>query len=237
MKYCVNCGNAMNDTDIICQNCGANNAPAQPEETTKKLPDLKKIPPKFIGIGAVAVVAVIALIIIISAIFGGAGYNKAIDNLIDVSMYGKLDKLEDLAPAEFWDMVKDETDLSVKKFVEELEDSEFVEEMLDSMEEEFGKNVKVTYKVTDEDELDKDDLKELKDYLKEEYDVSKKDVKKAYELELEMKIKGSEDDDEDETDLVVVQIGKKWYPMVEGEFYPSMYLMLVSFDVDEGIWE
>ena len=115
--------------------------------------------------------------------------------------------------------------------------SEFVEEMLDSMEEEFGKNVKVTYKVTDEDELDKDDLKELKDYLKEEYDVSKKDVKKAYELELEMKIKGSEDDDEDETDLVVVQIGKKWYPMVEGEFYPSMYLMLVSFDVDEGIWE
>ena len=143
MKYCVNCGNAMNDTDIICQNCGANNAPAQPEETTKKLPDLKKIPPKFIGIGAVAVVAVIALIIIISAIFGGAGYNKAIDNLIDVSMYGKLDKLEDLAPAEFWDMVKDETDLSVKKFVEELEDSDFVEEMLDSMEEEFGKNVKV----------------------------------------------------------------------------------------------
>ncbi|MBE6718907.1 MAG: zinc ribbon domain-containing protein [Ruminococcaceae bacterium] len=237
MKYCVNCGNAMNDTDIICQNCGANNAPAQPQNTTeKKLPDLKKIPPKFIGIAAVAVVAIVALIIIISA-FSGGGYNKAIDNLIDVSMYGKIDKIEKLAPKEFWDMVKDEEDLSVKKFIDAIEDAEIVEEMIESMEDEFGKNVKVTYKVTEEEELDKDDLKELKEHLKETYDVSKKDVKKAYELELEMKIKGSEDKDEDETDLVVVKIGNNWYPLVDGEFYPSMYLMLVAFDSAGDMWE
>ena len=176
MKYCVNCGNAMNDADIICQNCGANNGPAQSQNASaEKLPKIKKIPAKFIGIGAVAIVAIIALIIIVSA-FSGAGYTKAIDNFIDVSVYGKLEKLEALAPDEFWEMLKDEEDMTVKKFIEAIEDTEAIDGLLEVMEEEYGKKIKVTYKVTDEDELDRDDLKELKEHLKETYGISKKDL-------------------------------------------------------------
>ena len=51
----------------------------------------------------------------------------------------------------------------------------------------------------------------IKEGLKENYDIAKKSVKKAMELEVELTIKGSDDEEDTEMDITVAQIGSKWY--------------------------
>ena len=54
-------------------------------------------------------------------------------------------------------------------------------------------------------------LKSVKDYLKEQYGINKKDVTKMVELDVTMKIIGSEDEDEDDATFYAVCIKGQWY--------------------------
>ena len=68
--------------------------------------------------------------------------------------------------------------------------------------------------IYDVDDIKGEDLKDIKDELKE-MGVSKKKVKKAKEVEVEMTMreKGASKDDEDTQSLsiIVVKIGRNWY--------------------------
>lgn len=155
----------------------------------------------------VAGVAVIALLIVLfSALFGG-GYKTALNNYYKKYLIGKATQstIKNMYPDEYWD----ENDIDPEDIWESYE--EYSDDMVDSLEDEYGKNLRVTYKITDKDKMDKDDLKDLASELHEEWGVKKKSVKQAYELELEVTIKGSEDEETDDMDVVVVKIGSKWY--------------------------
>ena len=214
-KFCFNCGTQLGDADMFCQNCGAkqNQAPQTPhtEPTPKpasKLPfNLSKN--SLIGIGGV--LAVILVVVIIISSLTSSSYKDPIDLMVDVTMRGKIEKLEKLAPKDYWEYYEEEYEMSVKDIIKEYKENDYLDEMMESLEEMYGKNIKISYKITDKEKLDKDELDQIKDGLKENYGIAKKSVKKGYELEVEMTIKGKEDKDTDDEEVIVVQIGKKWY--------------------------
>ena len=229
MAFCSNCGGHIEDETKECPMCNAapegnnqNNKPVKfnVKDTLNiikaKIVENKKLALAF---GSIALVLVIVLIAILA---GGKAYEKAIDNYIDVAFKCKIEKVKNLAPSAYWDYFEDAYDMDIDDLIKELKDSS--DDILDALEEEYGKRIKVSYKVTDADKLDKDDLKDVKDALKNRYDIPKKSVTDAYELEIEMKIKGSEDEDEDEMEMLVVKIDGKWYVISESYRFmvPSM---------------
>ena len=223
MKYCTNCGAQMNDTDVVCQNCGTNNAPQQ---TTKKSGNLKdiiaKVPVKTQRIAilaAAAVVAVLVFVLLVSALFSG-GPEKAIDTYFDATVKGKYNKIEKLAPKDYWEYVEDEYDFDVDELIDNLKDNEVLEERLEELEDEYGKRIKTSIKYLDKIEADDDELDSIKDSLKERYDISKKSVKKAYTIAYKATIKGSEEKESNFGTMTVVKVGSRWY-VCSSSFYAA----------------
>lgn len=227
MAFCPNCGRKIEDETKGCPVCDAKKETAS--QTNEPLTSNfnnnfgvenkpKPAGNKNFGIIIGAAVALILVIVLIVSVTGGKPYEKALDNFFSITMTGKLDKLKDMAPPSYWEYVEEEYDVDVDDMIDELEDT--MDELIEEIEDEFGKNIKLTYKVTDADRFDEDDLKDVKDEMKDNYDISKKSVTDAYELEVELKMKGSEDSDEDEVEIYVVKIDGKWYVM--SEYYDFM---------------
>ena len=111
----------------------------------------------------------------------------------------------------------DEADMSKKELVEELDESlgYFADELED---------YKFSYEVDDVDDIKGEELKDIKDELKE-MGVSKKKVKKAKEVEVEMTMreKGASKDEEETQSLsiVVVKIGRNWYVANMDNFFQN----------------
>lgn len=207
MAFCKKCGQQIEETVNNCPYCGAINASNPNAKQNSLVEKAKKINPKHLGILGVAVVAVVLVIILVSAIFGN-GYAKAIDNYVDASMYGKAKAVKALVPNEMWEYIEDEYDVTLDTVADYYE--EMSEASLEILEEDYGKNIKISYVLDEADEVDEYEYEEIKDKLKE-YGVKRKDIKKAVEVEAEMKIKGKEDADTAEVELVFVKIGRNWY--------------------------
>jgi hypothetical protein len=212
MAFCPKCGKPFEENAANCAFCGAKNpaapAPAVNPKVNEIVNKAKSLNKKNVVIVAVAAIAIIAVISLLASLLGG-GYKKAIDNFFAFSIECDADKLDDLAPAKYWDELEDEYDVKLKDIKEEIEES--FEEQLESLEDYYGKNIKVKYDILDKEELDEDDLDEIKDELKEKYGISKKSVKKALEVEVEATIKGKDDEDTQEQDMIIVKIDNKWY--------------------------
>ena len=211
MAFCPKCGKPFEENASNCAYCGAKNpaAPAAANNTVNEIVNkAKSLNKKNIAILAGAVVAVVLVIILISSLFGG-GYKKAIDNFLDFSVKGDVDVLEKLAPEDFWEELEDEYDVKVKDIEDTIED--MLEAQIEKLEDDYGKNVKVKYKVIEKEKMDEDDLDDIKDDLKDSYGIAKKSVKKGLEVEIEATIKGKEDEDTNEIELRLVKIDGDWY--------------------------
>ncbi len=224
-KFCGNCGTELQDDAVVCSNCGVNLAPKAEEaapaaDTTpadvavaavKKgatvFIDKCKSDKKFLGIVLGAVAGVVALIVVLCLIFGG-GYEKAIDRYVDANYYGDYDACLELIPDDMLDKMLDSMDITKKEFKEQFKEE--WEDKKDRLEDEFGKDIKVSYKVTDEDKIDKDDLDEIKDGLKE-MGISKKSITEGYEIEVEFTIEGDDDEDTEEETFNALKIDGEWY--------------------------
>lgn len=235
MKNCGNCGAIMNDADIICQNCGARSAaPQAPKAKKFAMPDLKKLPKKYINIGAI-VAGALVLIIVLTAIFG-ASYKDAVKNYVAAEYNGKYNKIEKLAPKAFWEYVKEELDFEVDEMVDDLKDEEYLEEENEYLEDTYGENFKATIKIVDKIKLNEDDLDSIKDEFKKSYDISKKSVKKAYSVVYRITLKGSEEQRTRFATLTVVKIGNKWYPSLgaAGNFVEAYNNILAKEEVTDA---
>lgn len=217
VKFCTSCGTQLSDGETNCSSCGAltGSQVEQVSQETAAPTATYEIPEGNTGVAAnktptttyigMAVVGVIAIIIIalFASLFGGGAYTKPIDRMVKGMMKEDSDKYLSAFPEFVADRMEDSS-------YQDIDD--MLEDLMDDMKDEYGKNVKITYKVTDKEKLDKDDLKDWKKTIKSRYN-EKVDVTKGYELEVEMKIKGKEDSDEEETDFTVLKIDGKWYLM------------------------
>ena len=212
-KFCEECGSPMEDNASFCENCGTavpQEAAAPAGNVFTKFVDRLKSDKKFaIIVGGVAAALVLVIVLICVFSGGGSGYTKALDNYIDVMIKGNVKNLENLAPPQYWEYMEDENDMDMDDMMDSLE--ERLDDLKEYMEDEFGKNIKVTYEIRDEKELSEKKLEGIAEALEDTYDIDAKDVTAAYDLELKMTIKGSEDDDSDKTEMSVVKIDGKWY--------------------------
>lgn len=206
-KFCGNCGAAMDNDARICGNCGTylgevDNVTAPAVGRHKKL-----LPVVIVAIVAV----VVALAVSLLSVLGVVGYKKAVNNVLDVIARGKVteNKIEALAPKDVWEYFEDEEDLDPDDAVDYFEEA--AEDSADYLEEEYGDNWRVSYKIKDKDQIKDSKLKKIARTLHDKYDIKKSSVKKGFDLELEVKIKGSEDEDEDDLEFAVLKIGGKWY--------------------------
>lgn len=184
----------------------------------------KKFMYQCIGIAAGALAVLIILLVLV---FGGnGGMTKPIDNLIAITFKGKFEKIKDMAPAEYWEYMEDEYDLDIDEMIEEAEEN--ADDMMDYYEEEYGDNIRVSYKVTKKKELSDKKLEGIAEALADAYDLDEDKFTSAYELDVEMTIKGSEDDDEEENEMTVIKYAGKWYAInwsKSGDTYRAAFML------------
>ena len=179
--------------------------------TIDNIKSLKSNPNKntIIALSCIGVVALIVIIIILCAIFSG-GYKKPIDNLFNAMEDGDGKSLMKIYPDvllecdDFEDKIKDMDYDDAEEYFDEIAD-----QLNDVAEEDYGKDIKISYKVTDKDELSSKKLKDIKDSLKEQGAKNVK-VTAGYEVDMEVKIKGDDDEDEDDMTIVVAKVNGQW---------------------------
>ena len=201
--FCKNCGTQIPDGSAVCSSCGASTAPAATKFDINEL--VKKITGHKYFIPAVAGVAAVLVIILAASALGGGGMTKPVNNFFNGMMDADIDKFMSAFPEE----VQEYFDDYYNDLEEYLEDN--FDDFIDDLEDEFGKNVKIKIKVADKKELNKSKTSDLKEVLKNRYDIAKKDVTEAWELECEITISGKDDSDTEDLDVVVFKYDGKWY--------------------------
>lgn len=198
-KFCMQCGKEIEDDASICVYCGA----SQESSGLSAGADVKK-KNVLAPIIAVAVVVILVLIVIFNLIAGG-GYKKPIDNMMKSIETGKGKYIYKAMPEFLVEYRYDDDDKD--EIYDALDESmEYVVEML---EDEYGDDIKLSYKVKDKEKIKKSDLKDLEEDIEDTYDEDVK-VSKGYEVKIKLKIKGDDDEDEDTTTINVYKIDGDW---------------------------
>lgn len=182
-----------------------------------------------------AVIGVVALLLVGSILCGifVPTEKTPVKNLINITLEGDYDKLEEILPKDYIDYLEDEMKVELDDLIELLEKGSDV--VMEAMEEEYGDDIRITFKVTEKKVLSDKKLDDIKDALKE-IGISKKDVKKAVKLDIDYTIKGSDDSDEDDCKVTVVKIGSKWYALNQScTGFATSAFDFIEFDSDIGI--
>lgn len=206
--FCGKCGAKNDDSAVFCAECGnrfqaaapvAPADPAAPAAATGSKPGFK-LDNRMIGIIAVVGVAVLALIITCFFIFGGRSYKDVVKDYFKAIEKADAKLMIELLPDDLIKSIMKEEDMTKKEMTEDLQDE------LDDIHEYYDK-VKISYEITDTEEFDKDDLKDLKKEYKE-YDVK---VKDAMFVEVEVTLEFDGRDITNTMELTLIKVGGSWY--------------------------
>ena len=196
-KFCENCGAEMEDNQVVCPNCGNGAESAQEpisDTTSSNTTGSNSSNVKNIAIIGGIALAVVVIIAIILSIFG-KGWKKPIDNYFKGMQKGDLKTYTKAYP----DFYNDKMDL----------DDDDMEDMKDALEDEYGEKIKITYKITKNEKIKKDDLKKVQEYIEKVYDEDVK-VSAGKELKVKSTFKGKDDSDTDTNKMYVYKINGKW---------------------------
>lgn len=233
-KFCHKCGSRLNDVDVFCEICGEKQAvlehvdivaeeqsivepETEPvvepivEPVTEQPKVIAKKPSKSFWIGIGGAIAAVVLIAVLAIVFAQAPYQRVVDDYFDILYNGEVQKMKWLAPEEYWDHMEEEYDMSMDDVIDSFEEYGFFDDVKESLKEEYGRNIEVTYKIADQDALSEKKLDTIREGLKTNYDIAKRDVGKGYKLEIDVTIDGSKDTDTEEVDLFVVELNGEWY--------------------------
>ncbi|MBQ7131985.1 MAG: hypothetical protein IJO29_05390 [Oscillospiraceae bacterium] len=210
---CNKCGIDMGNS-AVCPNCGApaaqNAVPAQNaapvaagSEAAPANFDIKKYLP-VIGIAA----AVIVVIILLVSLLGGGGSGKAeklLKKEFKAIVNEDVEAYLELQPDYMIDYYKDLYGKS--DYEDSIEDN--LADSLEYIEDEVGKDVKITYNVLDSRKMTEDELEDVEDNIKDYYD-EKVDVKAGYYGVYEVTAKGDDEKVESYSTFKIVKIDGKW---------------------------
>ena len=113
--------------------------------------------------------------------------------------------------------------------MEEYTDDDAMEERLDELKDEYGSNVKISYKVTDKEKIKKEDLQKVQKYIKKNYDADVK-VTAGYKVKTEVTFKGKDDKDTNKDTVYVYKIDNKWSMFNTSPSEAKSYLKTHSSD-------
>ena len=222
MDFCTNCGSPLNGSNF-CTKCGTRvegnplNQPVSVNPGFTGDPNVMGNPygstngsNKKTGPIA-AILAVVAVIALCFFIFGGRSYKSVIKKYYDAKMNGNAKEMISL-------MHDDMVDYDIEEVYDGDKDDMYnaVEDWLKNYiksYKSYGYDFsKLSYEIKYVDDLDEDDLKNLK--KRPDVKKSKVKIKAAKDIEVKVKVP-AEDEDEDSKDytdhIKVVKIGRSWY--------------------------
>lgn len=167
------------------------------------------------------VTAILAMLIMSMTVLAGCGKNKEEsknkDGIDESNMTAPIEyALKGLNNVDSGAYLKALPALIVKEF-----DDDDIKDMKESLNEyqqdraeTYGEDVKITYEITEKEQMKDEDLKDLVDYLKESYeDASEEelDFSEGYKCTVKFKIEGSKDSETNTKAINIYKISGKWY--------------------------
>lgn len=204
---CGYCG-AKNQEDVaFCEECGAplcNSAPvASGPNPVKEKPEAHKRN-RIVGISIVAVV-VAACIAIAVGIFGGRSYKSTVDKYIRATFEADGKTMLTLLPEELIKVACEEEDMTereaAKEITKELEDTV---DYYNSHYDEWS----YSYDIIEIKDISGEDLRDLKENWKDEFDVK---VKAAKTVKVEFTITLDGDTMQNNVHIQMIKVGNSWY--------------------------
>ena len=189
-KFCKNCGTMAKDSDMVCTQCGTALEAPQKDAADRLF---KKIG---IAIGVIVLVTIAANLII-----ANTGYRGAIKKMVKYFEAEKTEKLVRMSSE-----LSEEMAWGFSDYDEYCEQQ--IENSRERIEDEIGSIKKISYEIYSVEKMNKDEIKEAKDYF-DELDI-KFSADKVYKVSLSLTIKGSEETKDYYTSLLVLKEDGGW---------------------------
>ena len=189
---CKKCGTENPDGAKYCSKCGK----ALNEKSTAKKNREK---------GIVLALCVIVAVVLLVYTLGGRSYKKTIDTFVTSQFAVDAQSIVELLPEKVLDKELEETGYSKTELVEETNDS--LKKQVDYIDQYLGDDWKLSYKMTNVEDVTGDDLNDLKSNCE---DINVK-VSAAKTVEVEFTLKGDETEISNSLEVSVIKVDRSWY--------------------------
>lgn len=189
---CKKCGTENPDGAKYCSKCGK----ALNEKSTAKKNREK---------GIVLALCVIVAVVLLVYTLGGRSYKKTIDTFVTSQFAVDAQSIVELLPEKVVDKALEETGYSKTELVDEANDS--LKKQVDSLDQSLGDDWKLSYKMTNVEDVTGDDLNDLKSNYE---DINVK-VSAAKTVEVEFTLKGDETEVSNSLEISVIKVDRSWY--------------------------
>ena len=189
---CKKCGTENPDGAKYCSKCGK----ALNEKSTAKKNREK---------GIVLALCVIVAVVLLVYTLGGRSYKKTIDTFVTSQFAVDAQSIVELLPEKVLDKELEETGYSKTELVEETNDS--LKKQVDYIDQYLGDDWKLSYKMTNVEEVTGDDLNDLNSNYE---DINVK-VSAAKTVEVEFTLKGDETEISNSLEVSVIKVDRSWY--------------------------
>lgn len=189
---CKKCGTENPDGAKYCSKCGK----ALNEKSTAKKNREK---------GIVLALCVIVAVVLLVYTLGGRSYKKTIDTFVTSQFAVDAQSIVELLPEKVLDKELEETGYSKTELVEETNDS--LKKQVDYIDQYLGDDWKLSYKMTNVEDVTGDDLNDLKSNYE---DINVK-VSAAKTVEIEFTLKGDETEISNSLEVSVIKVDRSWY--------------------------
>ena len=189
---CKKCGTENPDGANYCSKCGK----ALNEKSTAKKNREK---------GIVLALCVIVAVVLLVYTLGGRSYKKTIDTFVTSQFAVDAQSIVELLPEKVLDKELEETGYSKTELVEETNDS--LKKQVDYIDQYLGDDWKLSYKMTNVEDVTGDDLNDLKSNYE---DINVK-VSAAKTVEVEFTLKGDETEISNSLEVSVIKVDRSWY--------------------------
>ena len=189
---CKKCGTENPDGAKYCSKCGK----ALNEKSTAKKNREK---------GIVLALCVIVAVVLLVYTLGGRSYKKTIDTFVTSQFAVDAQSIVELLQEKVLDKELEETGYSKTELVEETNDS--LKKQVDYIDQYLGDDWKLSYKMTNVEDVTGDDLNDLKSNYE---DINVK-VSAAKTVEVEFTLKGDETEISNSLEVSVIKVDRSWY--------------------------
>lgn len=158
----------------------------------------------------VKIVSILLIMIMIMGLLSGCNLNKKDKN-------AETEAHEQPVKNVVEGLVEANSEKFLKAFPDYISDQmktmftdEYLKSTVSKAEEEYGANIKMSYKILDKKDISEEDLREMEEEVKESFGKEIR-ITKGYKLGIEITTKGDKAEDKEEDVFKVYEIDGKWY--------------------------